>query len=317
MGVSRSAGRVARRSIVSALAARRCVCARLIGSAVVIVSASQNQKRPIVLGTKGRAFRGATLIRRVPHFRDRRGGWCHHRGHRRCPVSLALCAGAYWRLRCPLRVRSGGSRGHSSSSSLRLAPTAGSLDRRATGTRPVHSPLIRDVRGVWVGSAETVKARTRFRAWTLFCVRVAIDPGSVPGRQHRAVEEDRSPRLSQGSRLSADFPGTDWPRTVPIPGLRSLVLSHHARVRRRCRWPRKTRRAVGVWPRLGVCRDWVSDRVWCLTASGCLAGRWMSDRVWVSAATGCLPRLGVPLSLDVHFAPRAGRSRRGLVADHV
>ena len=48
-------------------------------------------------GTKGRAFRGATLIRRMPHSPDRRVG----RGSvtvadRRCPVSLALCAGAYW-----------------------------------------------------------------------------------------------------------------------------------------------------------------------------------------------------------------------------
>jgi len=34
----------------------------------------ENQKRPFVPGTKGRAFRGATLIRRVPHSRDRRPG---------------------------------------------------------------------------------------------------------------------------------------------------------------------------------------------------------------------------------------------------
>jgi hypothetical protein len=51
----------------------------------------------------------------------------------------------------PLRVRSGGSRVHSPSSPSRLAPTAGSLGRRATGTRPVHSPLCVMWRGVWAG----------------------------------------------------------------------------------------------------------------------------------------------------------------------
>ena len=67
MGVSRSAGRVARSRIVSALAASRLVCARLIGSLVVIAVGLRIKKRPFVPGTKGRAFRGATLIRRVPH----------------------------------------------------------------------------------------------------------------------------------------------------------------------------------------------------------------------------------------------------------
>ena len=63
---------------------------------------------------------------------------------RRCPVSLALCAGAYWSAdraspRRP-RVRSGGSRVHSPSSPSRFAPATGSLFRRPTGTRPVHCP---------------------------------------------------------------------------------------------------------------------------------------------------------------------------------
>ena len=140
MGVSRSAGRVARSRIVSALAARRLVCARLIGSLVVIAVGLWNQERPFVPGTKGRAFRGATLIRRVPHSRDRRPGVSP--GDRRCPVSLALCAGAYWvrPARGRARVRSGGSRVHSLPPSLRFAPATGSLCRRATGTRPVHSP---------------------------------------------------------------------------------------------------------------------------------------------------------------------------------
>ena len=64
IGVSRSAGRVARRRIVSALAARRCACARLIGSSVVIAYGPRRIKTTFVSGTKGRAFRGATLVRR-------------------------------------------------------------------------------------------------------------------------------------------------------------------------------------------------------------------------------------------------------------
>ena len=48
-------------------------------------------------GTKGRAFRGATLIRRCRTLVT--DGWLGARpaADRRCPVSLALCAGAYWR----------------------------------------------------------------------------------------------------------------------------------------------------------------------------------------------------------------------------
>src|SRR4029079_2056755 len=60
---------------------------------------------------------------------------------RRCPVSLALCAGAYWIGGRPRLVGSGGSRVHSLSLPLRFPPATGSLCRRTTGTRPVHSPL--------------------------------------------------------------------------------------------------------------------------------------------------------------------------------
>ena len=159
IGVSRSAGRVARSRIVSALAARRWACARLIGSAVVIAGCLGESRTTVRLRDERSCLPRCHPHSAMPHSRDRRVGW---RGFetptaadRRCPVSLALCAGAYWRPRpAPPRVRSGGSRVHSLSSSLRLAPTAGSLDRRATGTRPVHSPLIRDVRGVCRRSAE-------------------------------------------------------------------------------------------------------------------------------------------------------------------
>ena len=59
------------------------------------VSASENQERPFVSGTKGRAFRGATLIRRCRTLPDRRAVRVATVTDRRCPVSLALCAGAY------------------------------------------------------------------------------------------------------------------------------------------------------------------------------------------------------------------------------
>jgi hypothetical protein len=75
IGVSRSAVRVARRRIVSAEPARRFVSRRLSGSAAVMrgrrLRASRESETTFVSGTKGRAFRGATLIRRVPHS-DRR-----------------------------------------------------------------------------------------------------------------------------------------------------------------------------------------------------------------------------------------------------
>jgi hypothetical protein len=43
--------------------------------------------------------------------------------------------------RRPAEVRSGGSRVHSPPSPLRFPPATGSLGRRTTGTRPVHSPF--------------------------------------------------------------------------------------------------------------------------------------------------------------------------------
>ena len=95
----------------------------------------------------------------LPHLRDRQSA-----AHGRRPIGAARYR---WRSApeptdaCgePLRVRSGGSRVHSPSSPSRLAPTAGSLSRRATGTRPVHSPLFVMWRGVWAGSFRGRQAR--------------------------------------------------------------------------------------------------------------------------------------------------------------
>ena len=92
---------------------------------------------------------------------DRRADGVSTAADRRCPISLALCAGAYWRPRLsPPRVRSGGSRVHSLSSSSRLAPAAGSLGRRATGTRPVHSPFF----VMWPGVCRRPGGRVKRRA---------------------------------------------------------------------------------------------------------------------------------------------------------
>ena len=143
----------------------------------VMRPASENAERPFVSGTNSRAFRGATLIRRCRTLADRRVRVSPRFVRSALPVSLALCAGAYWRLRlAPPRVRSGGSRVHSPSSSSRLTPAAGSLGRRATGTRPDHSPFFVMVRGVWPsghgpvkqaavrGSASPAQRRTRAAA---------------------------------------------------------------------------------------------------------------------------------------------------------
>ena len=170
IGVSRSAGRVARRRTVSALAESRLAWPRLIGSRSGHrwPRESRTTDRP---GTKGRAFRGATLIRRC-RTRVTDG-----------PVAvrertvLAIGAALYrWRsapeptgsrrrvVPVVASVRSGGSRVHSPPPSPRFPPATGSLCRRSTGTRPVHSPLFvmsaeygsvsgeRQARSVWAAA---------------------------------------------------------------------------------------------------------------------------------------------------------------------
>src|SRR3954447_20200761 len=63
---------------------------------------SRNQNRPFVPGRKVVTFRGATLIRlcRTSRPTDRREAF-----GRRCPISPALCAGAYLVARCVRWVR--------------------------------------------------------------------------------------------------------------------------------------------------------------------------------------------------------------------
>src|SRR5262249_53347883 len=93
----------------------------------------EESKRPSVPGTKGRAFRGATLIRRCRTCLTDR--W---RSRRRS--ALPCIAGALRRSLLGDAVRSGGSRVHSPPPPSRFPPATGSLCRRSTGTRPVHSP---------------------------------------------------------------------------------------------------------------------------------------------------------------------------------
>ncbi len=129
---------------------------RLVGGHGVVPRESETTLRP---GTKGRAFRGATLIRRcrtcVTDGFAARGrhsiGAALYRW-RSAPEPTDACG-------IPLRVRSGSSRVHSPSSPSRLAPTAGSLVRRATGTRPVHSPLFVMWPGVWAGCSASSSGR--------------------------------------------------------------------------------------------------------------------------------------------------------------
>ena len=166
----------------------------------------------------------------MPHSRDRRPTGVPTADDRRCPLSLALCAGAYWRPRlAPPRVRSGGSRVHSLSSSFRLAPAAGSLCRRATGTRPVHSPLFVMWRGVWPGRAPSVKRlRRRGAAAGAGCRTPRCDVGRRAARRMRRSPVRRSPRgRGTGQGPTGRVPGTAHanpsPNGVSNPLVRSMV----------------------------------------------------------------------------------------------
>ncbi len=97
-----------------------------------------------------------------------------HRDRRPGDIPLAIGAARYrWRsapeptglvgglvARIP-RVRSGGSRVHSPPPSPRFPPTTGSLCRRSTGTRPVHSPYSYQWRGWWQDTARASSGHRR------------------------------------------------------------------------------------------------------------------------------------------------------------
>ena len=112
-----------------------------------------------------------------------------------------------------LRVRSGGSRVHSPPPSPRFPPTTGSLCRRSTGTRPVHSPYSCQWRGWWQGRAPGVKrpvagtrpsgevARFEARATHDRQRRIAREPDI--GRRSLAEPEDGAARRADHARVAA------------------------------------------------------------------------------------------------------------------
>ena len=127
--------------------------------------ASRIKKRPFVPGRKVVPSAVPPSFGVCRTRRDRRVRRCRHRR----PIGAALYR---WRSApeptgvarlAPPRVRSGGSRVHSPSSSSRLAPAAGSLGRRATGTRPVHSPFFVMWPGVWPWPGRTRQASSAGR----------------------------------------------------------------------------------------------------------------------------------------------------------
>ena len=89
-----------------------------------------------------------------------------------------------------------------SSSSFRLAPAAGSLDRHATGTRPVHSPSLRDVRGVWARASRGVKH---------------LDPGARRSG-HAGVRRPEARRVHPGQRRTGDGLDAVDESTGPVSG---------------------------------------------------------------------------------------------------
>ena len=123
-----------------------------------------------------------------------------------------------------------------SSSSLRLAPAAGSLDRHATGTRPVHSPSLRDVRGVWARAPRGVKhlyssgtsdpPRVRRRTDTRLSVRMHRT-ARVRGTANAVAERvgfeptksfDSALFKSAAINRSATSPAVRIPAAIRIPG---------------------------------------------------------------------------------------------------
>ncbi len=159
--------------------------------------ASRIRQRPFVPGTKGRAFRGATLIRRVPHSRDRRPGF-ETLDDRRCPVSLALCAGAYWvggRPRRSVRRLPG-------PFPVAAAPVSTS-HRVSLPTRDGYSsrsqPVLRDVAGWWQGRPAGVKrSRQRGRSRRSIVSRSEVQAhadGDAPTRRIAAFLDAAGPWL--------------------------------------------------------------------------------------------------------------------------
>ena len=152
IGVSRSASRVARRRMVSALPTRRLASVRLSGSSVVIgLVASEAVRRSPAGSGESRTAYSSRGRKAVPSAVPPSFGVCRTRvTDGTAPDPLIHCrrsalpdiAGALRRSLLGIApVRSGGSRIHSPPASPRFPPTTGSLCRRATSTRSVHRPF--------------------------------------------------------------------------------------------------------------------------------------------------------------------------------
>jgi hypothetical protein len=185
MGVSRSAGRVARRSSVSALPARRFASVRLSGSFVVMSVASARPVRARESNTTSRPRDERSCLPRchphsaMPHsVTDGPSTDDPSPTDRRCPLSLALCAGAY--LPRPLPLRS--VRRLPGPFTAVVAPVSTS-HRLSVPTCDGYSsrslPVLRDVAGSMESVAGAVK-RGQDRA--------------DPGRVHRASASRRATR---------------------------------------------------------------------------------------------------------------------------
>ena len=212
--------------------ARRLASVRLSGWSVLIALVPRESETTLRPGTKGRAFRGATLIRRCrtcvtdsPRLEAADSIGAARYRWRSAPEPTDACG-------VPLRVRSGGSRVHSPSSPSRLAPTAGSLVRRATDTRPVHSPLFVMWRGVWAGCfAASSAPQGRHCRHHVFAITNPCGASAEPGYRGLACRVPAHEWPIVGSRSK---PGRSAATTT---GIANVPIRRH-RGARRSSWRR-------------------------------------------------------------------------------
>ena len=228
IGVSRSAVRVARRRIVSAVPARRLLSPRLSGSVMrrsfgvdgsVGTRKSENDQfvrrdeRSLLLprchprSAVCRTLTDGPLVGPLPGCRSIGAALYRWRsapeptGRPRRPR-----ASASWP---PPRVRSGGSRVHSPPPPPRLAPTAGSLEWRSTGTRPDRCPCSVVTREYRSGRQGVKRGVRRWRdAGVCSAGALARARMGGPGTMSRTAVRDSSGGAAR-PRRRADGPRAD------------------------------------------------------------------------------------------------------------
>ena len=187
----------------------RLACARLIGSAVLIARPRESET------TLSSRDERSCLPRchphsAMPHLRDRRPGRWTWRSALPCiagALRRSLLAGA---AACGRRVRSGGSRVHSLPSSLRFPPATGSLCRRSTGTRPVHSPL-------FVMSREDGRPRRGRQALGRTPARSGLDGLEADAVQDRQVRVAREAGIGRGALAQPEDRAAGGPDHTGVP----------------------------------------------------------------------------------------------------